>query len=105
LFSREVSLCSPGCPETHFVDQAGLELESRVQFCSFLLPAYDRTHRASYNRGLGMSSLVRGQVEQWEAYRRENRQVAAQRTDPSTQAKGGPKPGPYELVGVGVGRE
>ena len=27
-FSRRVSLCSPGCPGTHFVDQAGLELRN-----------------------------------------------------------------------------
>jgi hypothetical protein len=27
-FPRQVSLCSPGCPGTHFVDQAGLELRS-----------------------------------------------------------------------------
>jgi hypothetical protein len=29
LFVRDrVSLCSPGCPGTHFVDQAGLELRN-----------------------------------------------------------------------------
>jgi hypothetical protein len=29
LVSRDrVSLCSPGCPGTHFVDQAGLELRN-----------------------------------------------------------------------------
>jgi hypothetical protein len=28
VFWDRVSLCSPGCPETHFVDQAGLELKS-----------------------------------------------------------------------------
>jgi hypothetical protein len=27
-FLRQVSLCSPGCPGTHFVDQAGLELRN-----------------------------------------------------------------------------
>jgi hypothetical protein len=26
VFRDNVSLCSPGCPGTHFVDQAGLEL-------------------------------------------------------------------------------
>ena len=26
VFGERVSLCSPGCPETHSVDQAGLEL-------------------------------------------------------------------------------
>jgi hypothetical protein len=28
VFRDKVSLCSPGCPETHFVDQAGLELRN-----------------------------------------------------------------------------
>jgi hypothetical protein len=29
FFSRDrVSLCSPGCPGTHFVDQTGLELRN-----------------------------------------------------------------------------
>jgi hypothetical protein len=29
FFPRDrVSLCSPGCPGTHFVDQAGLELRN-----------------------------------------------------------------------------
>jgi hypothetical protein len=28
VFSSRVSLCSPGCPGTHFVDQAGLELRN-----------------------------------------------------------------------------
>jgi hypothetical protein len=28
VFQDRVSLCSPGCPETHFVDQAGLELRN-----------------------------------------------------------------------------
>jgi hypothetical protein len=28
FFPDRVSLCSPGCPETHFVDQAGLELRN-----------------------------------------------------------------------------
>jgi hypothetical protein len=27
-FSRQKSLCSPGCPGTHSVDQAGLELRN-----------------------------------------------------------------------------
>ena len=26
VFPDRISLCSPGCPETHSVDQAGLEL-------------------------------------------------------------------------------
>jgi hypothetical protein len=28
-----VSLCSPGCPGTHFVDQAGLELQKSTCLC------------------------------------------------------------------------
>jgi hypothetical protein len=27
VFQDRVSLCSPDCPGTHFIDQAGLELE------------------------------------------------------------------------------
>ena len=28
VFQDRVSLCSPGCPGTHFVEQAGLELRN-----------------------------------------------------------------------------
>jgi hypothetical protein len=28
FFRDRVSLCSPGCPRTHYVDQAGLELRN-----------------------------------------------------------------------------
>ena len=35
LFQDRVSLCSPGCPGTHSVDQAGLEL---TEICLPLLP-------------------------------------------------------------------
>jgi hypothetical protein len=28
VFRDMVSLCSPGCPGTHFIDQAGLELRN-----------------------------------------------------------------------------
>jgi hypothetical protein len=28
IFQDRVSLCSPGCPETHSVDQAGLKLRN-----------------------------------------------------------------------------
>jgi hypothetical protein len=30
LFPDRVSMCSPGCPGTHCVDQAGLELRNRL---------------------------------------------------------------------------
>ena len=32
-----MSLCSPGCPGTHFVDQAGLELRNPPAFTSRVL--------------------------------------------------------------------
>jgi hypothetical protein len=31
FFQDRVSLCSPGCPGTHFVDQAGLELNLEIR--------------------------------------------------------------------------
>jgi hypothetical protein len=34
FFRDRVSLCSPGCPGTHFVDQAGLELRNLPAFAS-----------------------------------------------------------------------
>jgi hypothetical protein len=38
LFFRDrVSLCSPGCPETHSVDQAGLELRNSPASASQVL--------------------------------------------------------------------
>jgi hypothetical protein len=30
VFRDRVSLCSPGCPGAHFVDQAGLELRNPI---------------------------------------------------------------------------
>jgi hypothetical protein len=35
LFRDRVSLCSPGCPGTHSVDQAGLELRNPPASASF----------------------------------------------------------------------
>ena len=43
VFRDRVSLCSPGCPETHSVDQAGLEL---------------RNPPASASRVLGLKACV-----------------------------------------------
>jgi hypothetical protein len=37
FFRDRVSLCSPGCPETHFVDQAGLELRNLPASASQML--------------------------------------------------------------------
>jgi hypothetical protein len=33
VFGDRVSLCSPDCPGTHFVDQAGLELRNPPALC------------------------------------------------------------------------
>jgi hypothetical protein len=37
VFRDRVSLCSPGCPGTHSVDQAGLELRNPPAFSSQVL--------------------------------------------------------------------
>jgi hypothetical protein len=37
FFRDRVSLCSPGCPGTHSVDQAGLELRNLPTFASQVL--------------------------------------------------------------------
>jgi hypothetical protein len=37
FFSRQVSLCSPGCFGTHFVDQAGLKLRNPPASASWVL--------------------------------------------------------------------
>jgi hypothetical protein len=37
VFRDRVSLCSPGCPGTHTVDQAGLELRNPPAFASRVL--------------------------------------------------------------------
>jgi hypothetical protein len=37
FFQDRVSLCSPGCPGTHSVDQAGLELRNPPAFASRVL--------------------------------------------------------------------
>jgi hypothetical protein len=37
VFQERVSLCSPGCPGTHFVDQDGLELRNLPASASLVL--------------------------------------------------------------------
>jgi hypothetical protein len=37
VFRDRVSLCSPGCPGTHFVDQAGLKLRNPPASTSLVL--------------------------------------------------------------------
>jgi hypothetical protein len=47
LFFRDrVSLCSPGCPGTHFVDQAGLELRNLPASASRVLGLKGSPHPA-----------------------------------------------------------
>jgi hypothetical protein len=58
LFFRDrVSLCSPGCPGTHFVDQAGLELRNPpasasqvlgLKACASSLVGEHREHRGFF---------------------------------------------------------
>ena len=40
FFLNRVSLCSPSCPGTHFVDQAGLELRNPPGMSSFIIDHY-----------------------------------------------------------------
>ena len=37
VYPNRVSLCIPGCPRTHSVDQAGLELRDLLTFASQVL--------------------------------------------------------------------
>ena len=58
VFRDRVSLCSPGCPGTHFVDQAGLELRNPPASASRVLglkacattPGYNSEHFEEVNR-------------------------------------------------------
>ena len=57
LFFRDrVSLCSPGCPGTHSVDQAGFELRDRP---------------ASVSRVLGLKALEENILKQLPANRQD----------------------------------
>jgi hypothetical protein len=46
VFQDRLSLCSPGCPGTHFVDQAGLELRNPPASASQVLGLKARTTTA-----------------------------------------------------------
>ena len=48
VFRDRVSLCSPGCPGTHFVDQAGLELRNPPASASLVLGLKACTTTAGY---------------------------------------------------------
>jgi hypothetical protein len=51
VFQDRISLCSPGCPGTHSVDQAGLEL---------------RNPPASVSQVLGLKSMVLRHLLSWQ---------------------------------------
>jgi hypothetical protein len=53
LFSRQVSLCSPGCPGTHSVDQAGLELRNLPASASQVWGFFCSTYR-----GVGLDKAI-----------------------------------------------
>jgi hypothetical protein len=46
FFQDRVSLCSPGCPGTHFVDWAGLELRNPPASASLSAGIKDVRHHA-----------------------------------------------------------
>ena len=56
VFRDRVSLCIPGCPETHFVDQAGLELRNPPASASQVLglKAFATTVRLKFKMFLKM---------------------------------------------------
>jgi hypothetical protein len=54
-FRDRVSLCSPGYPGTHFVDQAGLELRNPPASASRVLGLKACATTPGYSKGLKMS--------------------------------------------------
>jgi hypothetical protein len=66
VFRDRVSLCSPGCPGTHFVDQTGLELRNPPASASRVLglkacattPGYEWSFTLSYFIYVYMSSHI-----------------------------------------------
>jgi hypothetical protein len=54
VFRDRVSLCSPGCPGTHFVDQAGLELRDPPASASRVLGLKACTTTPSFSGGLNI---------------------------------------------------
>jgi hypothetical protein len=55
VFRDRVSLCSPGCPGTHFVDQAGLELTEMANTPDFSF--FERAPLCVVRDGLELLSL------------------------------------------------
>ena len=65
VFRDRVSLCSPGCPDTHSVDQAGLKLRNSpasafqvpgLKVCANTLPDF-RQHLSSRTEVKGVEAL------------------------------------------------
>jgi hypothetical protein len=50
FFRDRVSLCSPGCPGTHFVDQAGLEFINQPASASQVLGLKARATKPGYKK-------------------------------------------------------
>jgi hypothetical protein len=45
VFRDRVSQCSPGCPGTHFVAQAGLVFIYLFKVCEYTVPVFRHTRR------------------------------------------------------------
>jgi hypothetical protein len=64
VFQDRISLCSSGCPGTHPVDQAGLELRNPTVSASQVLElkacATTARHRGELLRFFGLVGLVAG---------------------------------------------
>jgi hypothetical protein len=61
VFQDRVSLCSPGCPGTHFVDQAGLELRNppaKIKIKIKIKKEKKRNLPASASRVLGLKACA-----------------------------------------------
>jgi hypothetical protein len=66
VFRDRVSLCSPGCPGTHFVDQAGLELRNPPASASQVLGLKASAITPSKGKLLIQLHLSGAGSEQWE---------------------------------------
>jgi hypothetical protein len=73
IFRDRVSLCSPGCPGTHFVDQGGLELRNPPASASQVLGLKERHHRPAcfigrytcINMSIKQCYFGAGEMAQW----------------------------------------
>jgi hypothetical protein len=64
FFRNRVSLCSPGCPRTHSVDQAGLELRNPPASASQVLGLKACTTTPSFTHTF-YNKLILPQVRPW----------------------------------------